>query len=42
MIIGGMEMVDFDHMTLKNNPNVETEAEGDEPERRVIIIPRNC
>ena len=30
------------HMTLKNNPNVETEAEGDEPERRVIIIPRNC
>ena len=30
------------HMTLKSNPNVETESEGDEPERRVIIIPRNC
>lgn len=30
------------HMTLKSHPDVDTESEGDEPDRRVIIIPRNC
>ncbi len=29
------------HMALKSNPLVDTESEGDEPERFVVVIPRN-
>ncbi|MBQ7568289.1 KH domain-containing protein, partial [bacterium] len=28
------------HMSLKNNPHVETMSVGEEPERKVIVIPR--